>query len=374
MSVARQIMRPACFLAGLACFFLPVSPVLSATWTKGVTLPVTLEFDTNPAMAANSPHGVWRLKGSPGISLDAVQGLDQWTADVKLQVERSSDKTIVLDREDPNVTVAWKRLLEKGELGITGHYVEASTRLSEFQDTGLVTKDGSRTTESISAYWTRAISERLTLLLNGEYRKLKYDAGNQTGNKNQSVTGRLNYSLTENLTPYVTVSFSRFAPDGGGGDTKSLAGLGGLGWQLNDKLSGDVQLGLNRTSTGSADKVDWQGAATIDYVDERSKYLLSYSRTTGSAGASSSITADRVNGTWVHNLNEIDSVGVALNWRKNRGANPIENRSLNAWYGRDISQGWNVRLSCEYKDTDRGSGSAIARIFGATLTYSTPDF
>jgi hypothetical protein len=362
-----------CAVMGLTLLSISGS-VLAAAWTEGGTFPLTLQFDSNPAMSASSPHGVWRLKGSPGIKVTAVQDFDQWTADIKLQVERSSDKAIVLDREDPNATIAWRREFEKGEFGISGHYDEASTRFSEFQDTGLVTKDGSRTTEVVSAYWTRALSERFALLLNGEYRKLKYDAGTLTGNKSQSVTGKLNYSLSNSFSPYMTVSFSRFQPEGGGGDTRSVTGMVGLGWQVSDQLTSDLQLGLNKTSTNGADTIGWQGGATADYVTARSKYRLAYARTTGSAGASSSITSDKVSGSWAYNLNELNTLGADVSWRKNRSAIPVENRNFSAWYGRDIAQDWNFRLSCEYKDTDRGGSSAIARVIGATVTYTTPNF
>lgn len=347
----------------------------AATWSEQTNLPVTLAYDTNPRMASSNYHSAWRLNSAPGVKLSAVNGLDELSADLMLRVERSTNKTEVIDREDPSASIGWMHAFEKGQLGVTGKYEEASSRASELDDTGQVQlTDGTRTTKALAVHWQWLLSEKTSLALNGDYRKLEFSGTGKTGNKTRSIIARLDYALSDRLAPYISATYARFQPDAAGSETKSITGLVGTTWLASDSLSYGAYWGLNRTSVESSGETQWQGGANAAYVGDRMIANLAYTRSSGSSGSSNSITSDYLVGKLAYDLTELDHVGMDLSWKKILGDRPAENFQLSAWFGRALTMDWSVKVSADYKWHETDSGSANAKVIGATVTYATPNF
>lgn len=350
------------------------SSACAATWSEHVTVPVSLQYETNPNLEATGSHHVWRLNGSPGINILAVQDLNQWNANFTLRVERSTDKVVLPDREDPAATVGWKHEFERGEFGITASYEQSSSRSSVLKDTGLVVpKDGNQTNKSIAVHWLRALSEVMSLSVGGDVAKYSYSGVSLPGNTTRSLNAKLNYSWSEQLMPYVYVDYSRFEPDLGD-HTIHMKGMLGFDWFANEYLSYGLEWGLNNTSTGGSGATDWQGAARMQYAGERFSANLGASRTTESSGAASSISSDQVTGRWSYVLTDFDSAGLDFSWRKNLGTSSAENHDLNVWYGRELNAFWVLRLNCGYRQNKTELTSADDKVIGATITYATPNF
>ena len=127
------------------------------------SLSLGTEYDSNPSLSSKNKQSVWRYLANPSYKISAVQDQDRWYMNGGLTIERSSDKRISSDREDPNIRVGWEREYERGKFGIVGSYDKTSSRVSEFKNSGLVSGDGNSTTKSIGINWSRLLSEKLSL-------------------------------------------------------------------------------------------------------------------------------------------------------------------------------------------------------------------
>ena len=128
------------------------------------SVPIGLDFDTNPTLSPTDKKSIMRFTASPRYSVAAVDEKNRWYSNVGLSIVRTTDKKITDDRQDPNINVGWTRELEKGSFSLTGAYNKSSSRFRELRTSGFVDGDGSSVTKSIAANWTSAITERLDYL------------------------------------------------------------------------------------------------------------------------------------------------------------------------------------------------------------------
>jgi hypothetical protein len=97
-----------------------------------------------------------------------------------LNVVRSSDTSIVRNREDPKLLLGWQRDTEKGAYGLTASYVESSTLSSAVQETGVIATDGTQKQSTLGGNWRTAVTERSSLIDEVEYTNVDYDIGSLT--------------------------------------------------------------------------------------------------------------------------------------------------------------------------------------------------
>src|SRR5512141_80239 len=110
-------------------------------WQQAVSARVSTEYETNPAMSAVKQESLWREMLDPGYTLAGALGANELSAGASVHIERSSNKTLRQDREDPTVFFNWKRSGETGEFGIVTRYNEVATRSAEYDGIGLVLTD-----------------------------------------------------------------------------------------------------------------------------------------------------------------------------------------------------------------------------------------
>ena len=180
------------------------------------SVPMGVEYDTNPRMSSTDKQSILRYIATPRYSIATVADQNRWYSDVSLRLERSSDKKLSIDREDPNVVVGWERDGERDRFSLIGRYNKASTRFTEFDETGLVVNDASSTTRSVAANWSRSLTERLNFSLGGQYLTTAYSGGNFTDYSTKLLNSTLTYDLNERVRPFIQVSLTDFNPDGQG--------------------------------------------------------------------------------------------------------------------------------------------------------------
>mgnify|MGYP001222903680 CR=1 FL=1 len=202
------------FLAPLwlaSCLLPGAQPALAEDFQQALALSSSIEHDSNLRMSA-AKQGVTRTILKPTYTLTDMLGVDQFDASLGASVERSSNRRVSGNREDPNLRLGWRRLLETGELGLTARYEEASAQQTQLQETGLVTTDDTRTSWSLGGRWQTALSERATLATNLDYQNVSYDGGTLTNYENSSASLNLGYAWSETIEPFLFAAASHYQP------------------------------------------------------------------------------------------------------------------------------------------------------------------
>ena len=165
-----------------AIMMMPFAGVVSAAnWQSSVVVPTTVEYDSNPLLLTSKEKGVTRTIIAPDYNLIGQFDRDQLRLGLGMNLLRSSDRSVVDDREDPNLSLGWQRETETGGFGLLAQYTESSTLSGTVLDTGVVTTDGTQKMSSLTANWSSAVTESSTLANELRYNHARYDITTLTG-------------------------------------------------------------------------------------------------------------------------------------------------------------------------------------------------
>lgn len=360
-------------LAGALILLLPAT-AQADRFEHGLSAALFGEYDSNPALSAATADAVWRYSATPSYSLSGASGPDAWNAKLGLRLERSSDANLSAEREDPTVSAAWTRQTPTGSFGFTAGYEEASTRVSEFRDTGLVTADGSKVSLSLAANWSQALNERRTLALNTGYAGVDYRGGALTDYATLSAGATLSQTWDERSEPYLRVSASRYAPAGSGANSDSFDLMAGVSLTGSERLSLDLSAGINHT-VAQTSRSGWQGSVKLNYaLDARTALACDLGRSVASSGIGGFVESDVLNASWSQTLSDKQSIGANLSWRKSQSAATGDTTQFSLFGSRSLDALWSLRVSYLYKQRAGGVPEASGHVLGLTLSYAHPDF
>ncbi len=359
-----------------AIFVLPCSgAAYAATWQSAIALPTTVEHDSNPLLVGNNEKAVTRTIITPDVSFMGTSDQDQLNIGLGLNIVRSSDTSVVSNREDPKLLLGWQRETETGAYGLTASYVENSTLSSVVQETGVIAADGTQKQYSLGGNWRTALSERSTLVNKTEYTDFKYDINSLTSYDELSNRLSLNYDWSERVVLVTGFSASRYEPESGSGlaSSNSYTPTVGLNFKISEQLEGAVYAGVNQV-TGTDSNPTGQGGFTLHYAGERFDTTLDASRSTIANGDGGFVESNNLRGTWSYSIDELSRTGLDTSWQKNKGDTSNTLRNFNVWASREFSPFWVARLSFTYKQHQQdGLPDASANVVGLTLTYSYPE-
>ena len=152
-----------------------------------------VEYDTNPTITSNQKQAIWRYTVSPKYTVSAADDRTRWFATGGLYIQRSSNNAVSADRQDPAVTAGWEYQFQKSVVNITANYNKASSRLNEFNNTGIIDIDGTVVSKSISASWVSQLTERLSLSVGSQYLKKDYSASRFSNSNTKYLNSTLTY-------------------------------------------------------------------------------------------------------------------------------------------------------------------------------------
>jgi len=358
-----------------ACGGLGSLPALAGGWHQSISLPITLEYDTNPNLATTNETELWRARVAPAYNLTGTYGVDEFKAGFGLMIERPSNKAISSDRQDPNLSLGWRRLTETGEFGLAAKYDKASTRSSALEETGIVVRDGTRTTKSLLGNWRSAISERSSLAADVQRTAVAYDSGTLTGYNNLSAGITYSHAWSARAEPFLRVSASRYEPDSAlVSSSNHYTAMGGLKFKASENLEWTAQAGMSRVSARTSD-TGWLGSFTMRYLGARSEYSLDIGRSVAPSGEGGFVEADQVKGSWVYAVGALTRAGLDASVRKSRGTAPNTMQQVGAWIGHELSPLWSSRLYYLHKQRrQEGQSAASGNVLGLTLVFTHPDF
>lgn len=363
--------------AATAILMLPYSGVAyAATWQSSIALPSTVEYDSNPVLLGDdAKKAVTRTIIAPDFSLVGTSDLDELRIGLGLNVVRSSDTSIVRNREDPKLLLGWQRDTEKGAYGLTASYVESSTLSSEVQETGVIATDGTQKQSTLGGNWRTAVTERSSLIDEVEYTNVDYDIGSLTPYDELSNQLSWNYTWSERVELFTRFSARRYEPKSGSGvaSSNSYTPTTGFNYKISEQLEVSAYVGANQVS-GSNSGPTGQGGFNLHYAGERFDTTLDASRSTIANGNGGFVESNNLRGTWSYSIDELSRAGIDTSWQKTKGQSPSTLRNFNVWASRELSPFWVARLSYTYKQRlQDGLPDATANVVGLTLTYSYPE-
>ena len=336
------------------------------------SVPMGVEYDTNPRMSSIEKQSIWRYTATPRYSVATVVDRNRWYSDVSLRLERSSDKKLSVDREDPNVVVGWERDTERDRFSLIGRYNKTSTRITEFDGTGLIVNDASSSTRSVAANWSRLLTERLNFSLGGQYLKTSYSGGNFTDYSTKSLNSTLTYDFNERVKPFIQVALTDFNPDGQGRrNTKSQNYLVGAHVDISSKFNVRASAGINHLSTAGNGRI---ANTSFNYLGERYSLRGSLERSVSASSIGNFQESDRLSLGYNYDLSDRSRLGADFSWRKNNSLNDSETKQLSGFYSRDLTEFWQMKLLLQTRNLKSANRSANGNVAGITFTYNIPEF
>jgi hypothetical protein len=344
----------------------------AGTWQNAMSFRVSTEFDSNPAMSSTNPVSIWRFIIDPGYTLMGRFGEDELKAGLGLQIERSSNKTLSYNRESPYAFVDWLHQFDKGEFNISTRYAEIATRDATIDAISRVPVNSTRASSTTSGRWSRALSERNTVAVDGAYESVYYKGGNFVDFSHQSGGVRFSHALSELSTIFLRVSGEKYLPADGGPSSRQALTTLGFDWKVeNTDLT--MQLGDYRNGGNNG----LQGGATLLSTGQQTQLALNANRQVTSSGLGGFVKADQVSGNWSYALSENSNIGIDMQWLKNHSIS-INNIHTTAgvWLQRNINPLWVMRTYFLHNNIGGGVGveSASSNIIGLSFVYSDSDF
>ncbi len=344
-----------------------------------VSVPVGVEYDSNPTMIANDPSSIMRYRVMPQYQLSYKGDSNDLTFSLGARLERSSDQALSVNRQDPNLGLSWQTFSPTSSFGVNLRYAQESARTTEFQDSAAVTVDATRTTAGLGANWKNSLSERNDLTLTADYSDVSYDSPTLTDFQNTRLGATLGHQFNERSELFVTGSASRFEPGQNAVRTaiKSESYIAMLGFKSKSSENFDWLLqggGVSITSNG-IESHDWQGNWRINYAGERLSGSLDIGRTTTASGVTGGFaTNDALRFQASYLLSERSSLAFDASTTKSESTLSTTTDIYGATYSRELSPFFRLNLRVQRRAIEREINPASSNLVGLTLIYSHPDF
>lgn len=341
------------------------------TWQHAATSRISMEYETNPTMSPTSQGRMRRTLFEPGYTLTKMDGANEWRAGLTLQMARSSNTSLSLNREDPSVFLNWQRQGDAGEFGVSAKYDEAATRTTEAGAAGPVAVDGTRASRSLSANWNKPLGERSTLAINGAHTRISYKGGTYVDYSTRSGGVRFTHDWTESVAPFLSLSYTDQTPSGGGASSWRTVATLGSSLKISERLDCTVQADQSRESSGGSSS---QYLMSARHEGQLNRVALSAGRQVSTSGLGSFVTADQASADWSRELTERSRAGANLSWRKNRSVSDEATLTLGAWFQLDINEAWVARTHYQRRERQLGGLNASANLIGLSFVYTRSNF
>jgi hypothetical protein len=375
----RWLARMSVLLSGLMLF---AGEGWADSLQQNLSARASEEYITNPLLnPALQGLSAWRSTVDPNYMLTKVSGADQLTANLDLLLVHSSNTSIIANGGFPTATFGWNRQGDKGKFDITTSYNVASTMTAIPSTVGIVSANSTSTSRNLSADWSRELSERTTLTLNGAYIHTTFSGnGNSAslyGFDTQSSGAKLNYAWNEQSATFMNLSYVDFVPTGGGPSSRIYnAGLG-LNWSASERLDWTLQAGPSRLESpgGSAGTTttttSLQGGMTMNYKGQLTNLVLNANRQSTPSGLGAIIMVDQVNGNLSYDLSERSKTGLDLGWSKYDALTVSFYRTAGVWLRHDFNTSWWMKAYINHNTSVLGNlNPAMSNMIGFSIAYT----
>lgn len=370
--------RPKFVVAALLCGQVPLVGAFGPA-QQAVSMPAEVEFDSNPRLLQGNTSSAVRYRLRPQYSYTYhVDDANEWSAIVGANLERSSNTQVSANRQDPSVELKWQQETPTSSWGLNAKYFKASTRTTEFDQTGIVTADRTQTNRSVGANWGKYLAERW--MANGEVKQqwVDYDTETLVPYRNSSVIGGLSYDLTELEKLSVFFSGGHYSPSANNfilaRSSSSMGLMFGYAGVLSDKIDWNVQAGKVKI-TGLDAGYYFQGKAQVNYKGNYASAGVNFDRSVVAGGQTGGLTVSNALRLQTRiEVAERTAIDFYYTLTKNAGFNGGKTNSMGANYVLQISPFWRLNVGVQRKTADQRTGYAGANVVGVGLNYSHSDF
>lgn len=348
-----------------------------AAVVQSLTLPLNVAHETNPRYSTANKQSINRTTLTPSYSVTSNSEVNQWFSTASLSIVRTSDQNITQDRDDPSISLGWTHNYETGQFSVTGLINEQSTQVSELVDSGLITGDNTKKTQTVSMSWRNSLSERTSITLGGSATKSSFDGIATTGlvdSQSESSNVSLNYSLSEQTEIFTQFSYARNKPESGSATSNTKSINFGATWTISDKIATTLSVGGNETENNDSTSQNLQASINTRYATPRTNTQLSLSRGQSPSSLGSFNESQQLALAWSYRLSERDNLGFNASWRENLSLNTTQTKQFSANYSHVLSLNWNLSLSATHNTREDNLTNASSSSIMANLTYTLPDF
>lgn len=348
------------------------SPVNAAIVLQKISVLTGVEYESNPTFTSSNQRSVLRATALPTYTASLVDEKNRWFTTAGLSVQRSSDSAVSESRQDPNLVVGWEHEYDKGTFNISADYSKTSSRLNEFSTNGVIDQDGSATTKSISANWSRSLTERLNLSAAGQYSQINYARSGFSNYKSKSLNSSLTYEWNERVNTFAQIGISELNSELNSTQSRfSKSLLVGTTVMLNPTLNMSANAGINHRQGSGAGLV---ANLSMSYLAERYNLQGSLSRNVTPSGIGEFQQTNNLNVRYVYELSEISRVGSDFALSNNGSTAGNNTLQIGGWYAKDLSDSMQFRINLNRKQLTNAIQSASSNIIGISLSYNTPNF
>ena len=354
---------------------------VSVAVEQSLTIPLSYEFESNPALSISDEKSATLTSLAPSYSLFSTHEINPWFINLALRAVRSSDQTISQNRDNPSLGLGWTHHYETGQFVVSGLTSEQSTRSRELTDSSLVSGDNTRKSDSLSVNWLNNLSDRASLNLGGDSTRVKFTGLATTGLvnfRNETASTKINYSLNEKVDTSVSFSSSRYLPESTTINEATTNAFNlGLSWNASKQFILNTSAGLNETvfkNNAQAKKKSWQAMLSMQYNTLRSNSLINLSRSQSPDSTGSINETNRIAAGWTYSLSEKENLIFDLNWWQNLTLNKAKTSQYSVKYTRQISLSWDFSLSAAHRISELQQGNASNTSVMTSVIYKLPEF
>ena len=367
------------------------------SFSQSMNVSTGVEYNSNPLfMSTNQP--VWLAVLSPMYTVANTSGLNEWSLNAGLNIQRSSDTFVMVNRNDPTATLGWVHTLQSGSISVKAHYEQDSTLFGVGQTgNSLVAQDGTSYVQSITANWLYNLNDTWQLNSNATANHTTYSSVNTASPGGSNSTGalfgyqsniydtKLTKQLSNTLSTYGQISYTQFSLDNQPVSDTQFNTIIGMQSTLSETLTLLADVGVTDTSGNafstpgnvgaSSSTTGTIGNITLNYLGLRSNGSLIVARTDMPSGFGGFILTDELSGEYSYDLSNNNSIGAGYAYLKNLSLYIDTTSQFNVWFSHQISSALSLKLMLQQRTFSApGFSSASDNVASLFLTYNNPDF
>lgn len=338
-------------------------------WDHSVSLAAGAEQDSNPSMAPAREGSVLRSRVAPRYSLSGNFGRDDYALSLALLAEQSSDEKLSNRRRDKSGSLAWGHTFETGSVLFNARGDEASTRATELEDSGLVSRESTRKSYAFQLNTQNSVSERTSVNVGASQDGAKYEDAALRNYANRTLEVGLGHAVSERLVTSARMATTKFEPAPPGTPSTTHSVSFGLSVHAQAGFDWTARYGYRHTVADTkSDGSDW--LLSLHWKGETDDFLFAVSRQFNPSSVGSMSVLDSVKGTWQAQWGTKSRSSIDVSLTKRHGIFATEMAQTTAALIYDTSSASNIRLYVQEKRIDRANATATATVVGASLAYN----
>ena len=363
-----------------------------------------VQYYSNPVFTPGNAQAVTVGTFAPQYTIGTTGGANNWNLNAGLNVQRSSDPGIMINRADPSLTAGWEHDWATGNFGLSAHYDQSSILFGNTATTPEnvnYVHDGSRDTSSASAKWTEALSEYWQLETDASYNQISFTGLSAAGPVNAPVSlatlalsnyqdaifgAKLARTLSDAVLAYGQISYTRLTMTAPQPDSSEVNSILGLHWQATTTVSLDAYAGESSIATDGSQAVYASSAmapassgaigdATLAWQGQQASASLEASRTNKPSGFGGFMSTDLITAKAQDTFSERNSAGVEYDYLENLDLFISTSNRYIAWVTHKFTPSLNLQLMLQRLSMSFLSNpTEYNNIIGLNLYYTLADF